>query len=65
MITTGAELVTVAELASRLRVCTATVRKLYREGSIPSVRIGRSVRFDPNAVDASLRGAARCQDARD
>jgi excisionase family DNA binding protein len=29
-----------------------TVRRFYQHGDLPVVRIGRSIRFDPDAVDA-------------
>jgi excisionase family DNA binding protein len=46
-------LLTVAEVARRLRVSRATVYKLVAEGQLAHVRIGNSIRFWP---DVSLHG---------
>jgi excisionase family DNA binding protein len=40
-------LLTVAEVARRLRVSRATVYKLVAEGKLPHVRIGNAIRFTP------------------
>jgi excisionase family DNA binding protein len=40
-------LLTVAEVARRLRVSKATVYKLVAEGRLAHVRIGNSIRFTP------------------
>jgi excisionase family DNA binding protein len=40
-------LITVAEVARRLRVSRATVYKLVAEGRLAHVRIGNSIRFPP------------------
>ncbi len=45
-------LLTVVEVARRLRVSKATVYKLVSEGKLAHVRIGNSIRFPP---DAGLR----------
>jgi len=44
-------LLTVAEMAKRLRVCKATVYKLVEQGRLGHVRVGNSIRF---AVDAQI-----------
>ena len=43
------------ELAHELNVSRATVYRLAREGQIPSVRIGNSIRFELDAVIAGNR----------
>jgi excisionase family DNA binding protein len=60
---TGAELLTAAELAERLRVKPGTVREWARRGLIPSVRLGhKTIRYRLAAVVAALsehqKGAA-------
>jgi excisionase family DNA binding protein len=47
-------LLTAAEMAQRLNIHESAVRTMEREGKIPGVRIGRYVRFDPQAVAAVL-----------
>jgi excisionase family DNA binding protein len=53
-------LLTTVEAAARLGVCTATVRRAVREGSLPVVRVRRRgrFRFRPGDVDALLLPAA-------
>jgi len=43
------------ELARELNVSRATVYRLAREGQIPSVRIGNSIRFELDAVISGNR----------
>ncbi|MCC6398402.1 MAG: helix-turn-helix domain-containing protein [Bacteroidetes bacterium] len=45
---------TVRTLADRLAITPLTVYRLVRQGKIPAVKIGKSIRFDPEAVDAYL-----------
>ena len=45
---------TVKTLAEKLAVQPLTIYRLIKDGKIPSVRIGRSIRFEPSAVDAFL-----------
>ena len=45
---------TVKKLAERLLVKPLTIYRLVDQGKLPAVRIGRSIRFDPDAVDAFL-----------
>lgn len=40
-------LLTVADVAERLRVSARTVRRLLDTGALPAVRLGRLVRIDP------------------
>lgn len=50
-------LLTTGETADILGITDRTVRTLVRTGSLPAVRFGRSVRFDPadvrNFIDAA------------
>lgn len=43
-------LISVAQLAERLGERKLRIYELCQQGMIPHVRIGRSVRFDPDAV---------------
>ena len=45
---------TVKTLAQRLSVKPLTIYRLVDQGKLPAVRIGRSIRFDPDAVAAFL-----------
>ena len=45
-------LLTVREVAARLRVCTALVYRLCHRNELPSVRIGGALRFVPEAVES-------------
>jgi excisionase family DNA binding protein len=40
-------LLTVADVARRLRISKATVYRLVAEGKLPHVRVGNSIRFLP------------------
>ena len=51
-----ARYVTVAEVASLLRVSNMTVYRLVQAGSIPAVRVGRSYRIREDDVDKYLAG---------
>ena len=44
-------LLTVKELAHELQVSDSTVRRLVASGALPVVRVGRVIRFAPDAVD--------------
>lgn len=44
-------LMTAPEAAEQLRVSTWRLYELCREGLLPHVRLGRSVRVDPGALD--------------
>lgn len=60
--TYGAEpaevLLTVPEVAARLRVCERTVRRLLSRGELPFIPIGRSIRVKPSELAAYLRAAS-------
>lgn len=46
---------TVAEVASIMRVSRMTVYRLVHSGALPAVRVGRSFRVPEKAVDDYLR----------
>ena len=48
---------TVAEVASIMRVSKMTVYRLVHGGDLPAVRVGRSFRVPERAVHAYLSGA--------
>lgn len=48
---------TVAEVASIMRVSKMTVYRLVHSGEMPAVRVGRSFRVPEDAVDDYLRGS--------
>ncbi|HET9078804.1 MAG TPA: helix-turn-helix domain-containing protein [Acidimicrobiales bacterium] len=48
--------VTVAEVASQLRVSNMTVYRLIQAGQLPAVRVGRSYRIRDVDVDRYLAG---------
>lgn len=54
-------LLTVAEVATELRVSTMTVYRLIKAGELPALRIGKSYRLRPADVDRFL--AARYHQA--
>jgi len=57
---TREDFLTARQLASILQVSESTVRRLAREGRIPSVRITpRLIRFNLKAVRHALDGASR------
>jgi excisionase family DNA binding protein len=47
---------TAAEAAAYLRVSRSLIYKLEQEGTLPCLRIGACVRFDPATVRAFARG---------
>ena len=50
---------TVAEVASVMRVSKMTVYRLVHSGHLPAIRVGRSFRVPEHAVHEYLRGAFR------
>lgn len=42
--------ISVSELAEALRVSTDTVRRAFRKGEIPAIRVGTALRFDFDEV---------------
>ena len=49
-------LLSTKEVADLLSCCEKTVGRLRESGTIPHVRVGRLVRFRPDAVEAFLDG---------
>ncbi|HYH83907.1 MAG TPA: helix-turn-helix domain-containing protein [Pyrinomonadaceae bacterium] len=59
------EFLTARQLAAVLQVSESTVRRLAREGRIPSVRLTpRLIRFNPKAVYKALDGSSRTRQPR-
>ncbi len=52
------QLLTTREIAELLQTRESHIRQLVRAGKIPVVRLGRLLRFDPDAVMARLAGDA-------
>ncbi len=52
---TEPEFMTVAEVATRMRVSKMTVYRLLHGGELPAVRVGRSFRVREDDVDEYLR----------
>jgi excisionase family DNA binding protein len=48
---------TVAEVATRMRVSKMTVYRLVHSGTLPAVRFGRTFRVPAAAVDEHIRAA--------
>ncbi len=63
---TESRLLTTDELARRLHVGSAKIRDLARAGRIPSIRVGKALRFDWREVVTALRtkGNAEREEAR-
>ena len=53
------ELLKLSECARMLRVTEDTVRRLVAEKRLPALRVGRGLRFEPEAVLRALRGEGR------
>ncbi len=53
--TSGTQFLTVAEVASMMRVSKMTVYRLLHNGDMPSVRVGRSFRVPAKAVHEYLQ----------
>jgi excisionase family DNA binding protein len=56
---TPPSLLSVVDVARRLRVSRHTIYRRVEDGSLPAFRVGESgpLRFEPSAVDALLRPA--------
>ena len=53
--TISPKFLTVKDVATALGVSQATVRNLINAGDLPAVRVGRSIRVRPEAVEAVLQ----------
>lgn len=60
-----ADLLTVAEVAEKLRVSTMTVYRLIQRDELPALRIGRSYRIEQRDLDAYLSGQTTDVDRAD
>ena len=49
------KLMTVSDTAEWLSVSTSTVWRMIEDGRLPSVRIGKSVRLEPETIMRALR----------
>lgn len=58
------QLLTIDQLAARLGTSVRHVRRLVAERRVPYVKVGRLVRFDPEAVKAWLDAASMAPRAR-
>lgn len=54
---TGLKLLSAAEVGKLLDVPKSTVEHLARQGRLPSIVIGRRVRFDPQEIRETLSAA--------
>lgn len=54
-------LLTVSEMAERLRISTRTLQTLVSQHKIPHFRAGRQIRFDEADVIEALREGALCE----
>ena len=52
-------LVRAREIAERIAVHPATIWRWAAAGVVPSIRVGRTVRFDPDAVKAALEAQSK------
>lgn len=46
--------ITAQQLAAIWGVSTMTIYRMAKKGEIPSIRVGRAYRFDPEAVEAAF-----------
>ena len=46
---------TVRETASFFQVSEKTIRRLIARGELPAVRLGRSIRIDPQVIDKNIK----------
>lgn len=53
------KLLTVKALAHRLGLSETRIYDLARQGLIPSVRLGRQIRFDPVALEEFVRSGGK------
>jgi excisionase family DNA binding protein len=58
---TAPALLTEAEAAEALKVCSRTLRKARAEGRLQFVQIGRAVRYRPDQLDAFINDNSRIE----
>lgn len=58
-------LLTIPEVAARLRLSKWSARDLVRRGVLPSIRIGRRIRVRAEALDAWLRSREKGESLQD
>jgi excisionase family DNA binding protein len=58
-------LMTAAELAQLLGISLRTLRRHVKSGAIPSVRIGRLLRFDPMQIESFFLKCAGLSNLKD
>lgn len=51
------KLLTIKEVAERLSVSEPTIYRLINRGELPTVKIGRALRFDEADIEAYIRKA--------
>lgn len=56
---TDAVLLTAQEVADRLRITVRTLQRLEADGHLPAIRIGRSVRYRAEDLQAFIDGQQR------
>jgi len=54
----GTSYLTVQDVAKELRVARMTVYRRIHEGTLPAIRVGRSLRVSEEALDAYVRQCA-------
>lgn len=59
----GERLLTVNDVAALLQLRPSTIYSWAQEGSIPSLKIGRAIRFRTSDIDAWLDRSLRGEDA--
>lgn len=59
--TMQSEILTVSEVAEYLRVNPQTIYRKAKAGEMPTVRIGRAIRFRRDALEAWIKGLSAAQ----
>jgi len=52
---TQMKLLTARQVADRLGLCTRSVYNLSREKIIPSIRLGKTLRFDQEDIESAIK----------
>lgn len=56
---TADKLLTVSEVAETLRLVPQTIYRMARRGELPSLKFGRTIRFDRQDIEEFLKGNNR------